>query len=98
MVDDEKTIQSYREARKAIEKGRALRIFFGHLGAYLLGNMFLGGWNALTYFVKDSPTLWFYLPLLFWGIGLIIHYLHAVALFDEWWALDERTIRERLRG
>ena len=62
------------------------------------GNVFLGFWNALTYFVKDSDTLWFYIPLLFWGVGVLIHYVQGVALFDEWWELDERTIDIRRQG
>ena len=91
-------IRRYGEARKKIAKARAQRIFFAHLGAYIVGNVFLGSWNALTYFVKESQTLWFFLPLLFWGVGIIIHYMGSVALFDEWWELDERTIREKLGG
>ena len=88
----------YRETRKAIEKARALRIFVSHLVAYIIGNVFLGVWNGLTYYVKEDDTLWFYLPLLFWGNGLIIHYLQSVALFDNWWDRDERLIDERLEG
>ena len=96
-MEGEVSINAYRETRKSIEKARAVRIFLSHLAAYILGNIFLGSWNVLTYFLKDSPTLWFFLPLLFWGVGLIIHYVHSVALFDEWWDLDERTIG-RSRG
>ncbi len=88
----------YVQTRKAIEKSRSVRVFIFHLFAYIVANAFLGGWNLLTYYVKDSSTLWFYLPLLFWGVGLILHYLHSVALFDEWWELDERTIRNQMIG
>ena len=97
-MEDEASINTYREVRKSIEKARAVRIFLSHLAAYILGNIFLGSWNILTYFIKDSPTLWFFLPLLFWGVGLIIHYVHSVALFDEWWDLDERTIGQGRKG
>ena len=97
-MEGEVSINAYREARKSIKKARAVRIFLVHLAAYILGNIFLGSWNILTYFIKDSPTLWFFLPLLFWGVGLIIHYVHSVALFDEWWDSDERQIFERRQG
>ena len=98
MMEDDVALMAYRAARKTIEKRRALLFFYAHLGAFIVSNLFLSGWNALTYFVKESSTLWFFLPLLFWGVGVIVHYLHAVALFEEWWELDERVISERLQG
>ena len=52
----------------------------------------------MTYVVKDDDALWFFLPLLFWGVGVIIHYLNSVALFDEWWEADERNINSRMGG
>ena len=93
-----KEFAAYREARKAIEKKRAFRTFLIHVTAYIIGNIFLGTWNILTYYVRENQTLWFYIPILFWGVGVIIHYLQAVALFDDWWELDERTINNRLEG
>ncbi|MBM3944451.1 MAG: 2TM domain-containing protein [SAR202 cluster bacterium] len=88
----------YKETRKAIEKARAMRIFFSHFAAFFIGNIFLGVWNVLTYFIKEDKTLWFYLPLIFWGVGVLIHYLQGVALFENWWERDERIIDERLGG
>ena len=88
----------YSRERIRIERRRAVRLFLMHLALYVLGNIFLGGWNALTYLVLGSSTLWFFLPLLFWGVGVIIHYLNSVALFDEWWEHDERIIAQRLKG
>jgi hypothetical protein len=94
----EEAVASYAEQRKAVEKARAVRIFLSHLAAYVVGNIFLGSWNSLTYYIKEDHTLWFYIPLLFWGIGVIVHYLQGVALFDEWWEMDDRAIGERLAG
>ena len=91
-------IDPYSQARKEVEKARVVRSFVFHLIAFILGNGFLGFWNAMTYFVKGNSTLWFFLPLLFWGVGLILHYVLSVVLFDEWWELDERTIGGRMRG
>ena len=91
-------IMRYRDTRRAIEKARAVRIFASHVVAYIIGNTFLGVWNGLTYYVKDDDTLWFFLPLVFWGIGVTIHYLQGVALFDNWWDRDELLIEERLEG
>ena len=91
-------LERYKEARRVIEKARAARIFLSHFVAFVIGNGFLGLWNALTYFVKDDTTLWFYIPLLFWGVAVIIHYTIAVALFDDWWELDEGSIDRRRVG
>jgi len=81
--------QEYQAARKTVEKNRAVRTFFVHLAAYIIGNIFFGIWNVLTYVMKDHELLWFPLPLIFWGVVLLIHYAHSVALFDDWWERDE---------
>jgi hypothetical protein len=91
-------LSRYKEAWKANEKARAMRIFLSHFAAFVLGNVFFGVWNVLTYFLREDSTLWFYLPLIFWGVGVLIHYLQAVALFENWWERDERVITERLGG
>ena len=92
----EAALARYREARMRLERTRAQRIFLGHLAFFVAGTAFFGFWNMLTFFVKEDDTLWFYMPLLFWGVGVIIHYLQGVALFDNWWDLDEKLIKERL--
>ncbi len=72
-----------------------LRAFYHHLGVYVLVNAGLAGINLLA-----SPgKLWFYWPLLGWGIWLV---LHAFATFsrDRWlgpeW--EERKVRELMAG
>ena len=91
-------LANYLEARKSIEKKRSRSTFLVHLTAFLLGNIFFIGWNALTYYVRGDDTLWFYMPLLFWGVGVIVHYIHGVALFDDWWENDETRILRELAG
>ena len=88
-------LQEYQAARKAVEKNRAVRTFLVHLAAYIIGNIFFGIWNVLTYVVKDHELLWFPLPLIFWGVILLIHYAHSVALFDNWWERDEQKLQEQ---
>ena len=92
-MNDEVT--RYKEARKSVEKSRAVRIFLVHFTAFILGNMFLGVWNSLTYYVKENELLWFPIPLIFWGVGVLIHYTVAVVLFEEWWERDESQIQTR---
>ena len=79
---------SYEQAREQVVK---IRQFYTHLTVYLLVNVGLLVVNLL-----DSPgTLWFYWPLLGWGIGVAAH---AVSVFGagrtrsrEW---EERQIKK----
>lgn len=89
-------VQRYRNAKKLVEKKRAVLVFLTHLAAYVISNIFFGIWNALTYNVKGETTLWFYVPLIFWGVGVLVHYLQAIALFDDWWRTDESAVAEYL--
>ena len=89
-------LDKYKDVRKTVVKKRVFRIFQIHLLAYVLGMITIGLWNAGTFYLRDNDTLWFYLPLLFWGLGAVIHYVLAVGLFDEWWERDERVIGEQL--
>ena len=78
----------YERARKRVED---IKGFYTHLTVYVLVNLGLLTLNLLT-----SPNeLWFYWPLLGWGIGVAAH---AVSVFGpglmwgpEW---EERKIRE----
>ena len=92
-MNDEVT--RYKEARKSVEKARAVRIFLVHFSAFILGNIFLGVWNSLTYYVRDNQLLWFPIPLIFWGVGVLVHYTVSVVLFEEWWERDESQIQTR---
>ena len=85
---DEETAR-YKVIRKTVARDRTVKIFFYHLFAYVLGNIFLGAWNIWTFQNRGDEFLWFYFPLIFWGVGVIIHYLQSVALFEEWWDRDE---------
>ena len=87
----------YREARKAVMRERATNIFAFHVAAYIASLALLGGLNMLTISLTGFEVAWFFIPLIFWGIGLIIHYVIGVALHDDWWDRDESVTRERLR-
>ena len=78
----------YERARKRVED---IKGFYTHLTVYVLVNLGLLTLNLLT-----SPNaLWFYWPLLGWGIGVAAH---AASVFGpglmwgpEW---EERKIKE----
>ena len=78
----------YQQAKKKVE---AIKGFYVHLSMYLLVNLFL----FLLNIVNSPDNLWFYWPLLGWGIGVVAN---AVSVFgfggmfnDKW---EERKVRE----
>lgn len=84
MYDQER----YQLARARVQQ---LRLFYTHVGVYVSVNILLLLVNLLT-----SPwSLWFYWPLLGWGIGLAVHAFVVFGaggtLGKEW---EEQKIRE----
>ena len=78
----------YERARKRVEE---LKSFYTHLFVYIAVNAGLFLLNIIT-----SPRhLWFYWPLIGWGIGLAIHGLSVLGtqrlLGKDW---EERKIKE----
>lgn len=85
-ADDER----YARALKRVKDVKDLYI---HLGVYLIVNAGIFAINMLT----SPDTLWFYWPMLGWGIGLAIHAFSLVTegrFFGEEW--EERKARELL--
>lgn len=73
----------------------------GHLGVYLAAGLFFLVINLIT---MENGILWFYWPMIPWGMGLLIHYFGVFGLpgtneLVEKWELEE-TARElkRMRG
>ncbi len=66
--------------RKARERAEAKLAFYIHLAVYV-------GVNSLLFFIwlftgGMGSFPWFIFPLLFWGIGLVAHYLTVFAHTD----------------
>ena len=86
MSEDERYQRAYRRVQ-------AIRGFYIHLVVYILVNIGLFVLNLLV----APGSLWFYWPLLGWGIGLLAH---GVSVFGAWrlfgkeW--EEREIRKIL--
>jgi len=78
-------------ARKRVEE---IKGFYVHLGVYLIVNAALFTIDMIT-----SPgTLWFYWPLMGWGIGVAIHafaLLTGGRLFGPEW--EEKKVHEILQ-
>lgn len=80
--------ERYERARKRVEE---IKGFYIHLLVYVLVNLGLFLVNILS-----SPHgLWFYWPLLGWGVGVVAHGISVFGLRGvlgpEW---EERKIRE----
>lgn len=91
-VDDPSLSVAERDARRQIQ---LLRAFYHHVLVFVVVNAGLATINLLA-----SPgRVWFYWPLLGWGIGLA---LHAFATFacGRWLGADweERKLRQLLAG
>ena len=87
-------IDDYREARGEVEKRWEKRGFLIHLVIYII-------FNAVVFpvinFVYSPEDLWFYYPLIIWGIGIFgVHLPLGVLLFDKWWNRQEEQIKEIL--
>ena len=77
--------------QKAKARVTALRKFYTHLGVYVLVNLSLFLRNILI----SPDNLWFYWPLLGWGIAVVIHALSvfgAGGLLGANW--EKRKIQE----
>jgi hypothetical protein len=77
----------YQNAKKRVE---ALRGFYVHLTVYVLVNLLLFAINMLT----SPESLWFFWPLLGWGIAVALHALRVFGAgrFGAEW--EERKINE----
>ena len=82
------TEDKYQKAKKRVEE---IRGFYTHLGVYVLVNSML-----LLINITTSPdSLWFYWPLMGWGIAVALHALRVFGtggrIGAEW---EERKINE----
>lgn len=73
--------------QKAAKRVKDLKGFYGNLTSYCLVIPFLLILNLLT-----SPEhLWFYWPMLGWGLGLTLHAVNTFGIGKDW---EERKIKE----
>ena len=85
IVDDKELLE---RAKKRVRDTRDLYV---HIGVYVIVNAALFAINMIT----SPDTLWFFWPLLGWGVGLALHIFSFVTegglLGPEW---EERKVRE----
>ncbi|WP_300673575.1 2TM domain-containing protein [Soonwooa sp.] len=72
---------------KAAKRVKELKGFYGNLISYCIVIPFLVIINLLT----SPKELWFYWPMLGWGIGLLAHAMNVFAIGKNW---EDRKIKE----
>ncbi|KMQ69773.1 histidine kinase [Chryseobacterium sp. FH2] len=83
-IDDKD--KAYERAQKRVKE---IKGFYGNLISYCIIIPFLLILNLIT----SPKNLWFYFPMLGWGIGLVAHGMNVFAIGKNW---EERKIREIL--
>lgn len=69
--------ERYHQAKKRVDE---IKGFYGNLTAYVIVNLALMTINLMT-----SPEhIWFYWPMLGWGIGVIFHGLRVFNYMPFW--------------
>lgn len=80
--------ERYHQAKKRVDE---IKGFYGNLTAYIIVNLALMTINLMT-----SPEhIWFYWPMLGWGIGVVFHGLRVfnyMPFMGKDW--EERKMRE----
>lgn len=94
----EATYEKRQRAQKRIDE---IKGFYSHLAVYLLINLVILIWSALTFREIGEPI--FQWPMLItpaaWGIGLAFHYaktFHVNTFFGKDW--EERQIRKYMEA
>jgi hypothetical protein len=81
--------EAYQRAKKRVE---AKIGFYTHLAVYLGVNILL----IIINLTRSRESLWFFWPLLGWGIGLLFHGL-GVFVFSGPSSLKERMILKEMK-
>ena len=90
MEENYQEYERYQRAKKRVEQ---IKEFYGHLTSYVVVMLFL-----LFINLKYTPeNLWFFWPMLGWGIGLLFHAMkvsnYTRFLGKDW---EERKLKEFL--
>ena len=71
---EEISLEERKKAYREMAAEKAKRGFLTHLVVYILVNLML----IVINFVYSRESIWFFYPLIGWGIGISVHYLNAV--------------------
>jgi hypothetical protein len=88
------TIESYQRAEVDVLEEDAKREFRVHVALFAVGNLIATLFNLL---VADD-VLWFWYPLVGWGLGLLFHYLAGVRSIRSKVVERQARIEEKARS
>ena len=78
-MTEEISLEDYKNAYREIKAETEKRGFLVHLVVYVLVNTMLIAIN----FIYSPEDIWFFYPLIGWGIGITAHYLNAVRWIEK---------------
>ena len=90
---EEISLEEYKKAYREIRAEKEKRGFLTHLVVYILVNLML----IVINFVYSREVIWFFYPLIGWGIGISVHYLNAVRWIEKWLKEEEAKAEYRIK-
>jgi len=88
---EENSLEEYKKAYREIVAEEEKRGFSAHLVVYVLVNAMLIAINH----IYSPEDIWFFYPLIGWGIGISMHYLFGVRWIEK--GLKEREAKAEYR-
>ena len=89
---EEVSLEEYKKAYRKIVSEEEKRDFLVHLVVYVLVNAMLIAIN----FIYSPEAIWFFYPLIGWGIGISIHYLSGVRWIQK--ELEEKEAKAEYKA
>lgn len=86
-MTQEISLEEYRKAYREVVKEEEKRGFIAHEVVYVLVNAMLIAINL----IYTPEVIWFFYPLIGWGIGISMHYLFRVRWLEK--ELEEREAK-----
>ena len=89
---EEASLEGYKKAYRGVVSEEEKRVFLIHLVVYVLVNAMLIAIN----FIYSPEAIWFFYPLIGWGIGISIHYLSGVRWIQK--ELEEKEAKAEYKA
>ncbi len=89
---EETSLEEYKKAYREVVSEEEKRVFLIHLVVYVLVNAMLIAIN----FIYSPEAIWFFYPLIGWGIGITIHYLSGVRWIQK--ELEEKEAKAEYKA